>query len=88
MRVVSDEAVAAVRARSKGKCELRASPGCWGYAVSIHHRKLRRHHDHRPVNLLHTCVPCHTYAHDNPAEAYERGWLVHSWDDPAEVTVG
>lgn len=31
---------------------------------------------------------CHGYIESHREEAYERGWLVHSWDDPAEVPWG
>ncbi len=64
-------------------CELRLD-GCWGTATDTHHRKLRRHKD---GSVLRLCVPCHRYIHDHPKESYERGWLVHSWDDTAEVPV-
>lgn len=57
-----------------------------GYPYTqTHHRKLRRHKDERPVNLVQLCVRCHDFVHRNPASAYEQGLLVHSWDDPAEV---
>lgn len=29
----------------------------------------------------------HRWIHDNPAESYARGWLVKSWQDPAEVPI-
>ena len=29
----------------------------------------------------------HDWIHRNPAKAYEMGWLVHSWDDPADVPI-
>ena len=29
----------------------------------------------------------HDWIHRNPAEAYAIGWLVHSWDDPADVPI-
>ena len=54
-------------------------------ATHTHHRKLRRHGDERPVNLMRVCADCHQEIHANPAESYEMGWMVHSWDDPAEV---
>jgi hypothetical protein len=28
--------------------------------------------------LLHVCLFCHAYIHDNPAESYEAGWLKRS----------
>ncbi len=75
-----------VLARSGGRCELRLG-GCAGNADAIHHRQLRRHRDHRAVNLLHLCHLCHLYVHEHPEEAYERGWLVSSFRDPADVPV-
>jgi len=56
---------------------------CGTKAVHLHHRKLRRHGDHSQANLVPLCFRCHDWAHANPAEAYETGWLVRSFDDPA-----
>ncbi len=67
------------------RCELRLE-GCWGEASGEHHRQLRRHGDERPVNKLSLCPPCHTYVQTHPAEAYAKGWMVHSWDDPARIS--
>jgi hypothetical protein len=33
-----------------------------------------------PALLKLTCAPCHTYLGNNVAEAYERGWLIKSWE--------
>lgn len=74
-----------VRRRSRGRCEFRVRGVCTGKAVHFHHRKLRRHRDHSPANLGHLCNPCHSYAHAHPTESYEKGWLLKSTDDPAEV---
>lgn len=76
----------AVRARSGGRCEVR-SRVCTGDASHIHHRKLRRHKDQRPVNALHVCSECHAHIHANVAKAQMMGWLIASWADPAEVPV-
>ncbi len=65
-------------------CELQLE-GCLTVAHGQHHRQLRRHGDERAVNKSWVCAKCHTYIHDHPAEAYRKGWLVHSWDDPALV---
>lgn len=63
-------------------CDVRAE-GCTGRAVHTHHRKRRSQGgDGSPANLLAVCLNCHQQIHDHPALAYERGWLVHSWDEP------
>jgi len=54
-------------------------------ATHRHHRKLRRHGDETPANILEVGVELHDAIHRNPALAYEHGLLVHSWDDPAEI---
>lgn len=85
-----DEAARAViRIRSRGLCEIRWAPDCRGVAGDgePHHRKLRRHGDHRPVNGLDTCPPCHRWAHDNVAAARVVGVIVASWHDAASVPV-
>lgn len=60
--------------------------------VAVHHRKLRKHGGKDELtNLIALCSPCHNIApgsvHQNPRISYENGWLVHSWDDPAEIPV-
>lgn len=40
------------------------------------------------ANLVSLCRECHTWVHANPAEAYRQGFLVHSWEDPAEIPIG
>jgi hypothetical protein len=53
-----------------------------------HHRKLRAQGgDDSPANIMFVTPEMHTFIHSNVAEAYERGWLVKSWQDPAEVTI-
>jgi 5-methylcytosine-specific restriction endonuclease McrA len=56
--------------------------------VAVHHRKLRKHGGPDALsNLVALCSPCHNIApgsvHQNPADSYERGYLVKSWDDPS-----
>jgi hypothetical protein len=77
-------------ARCKGMCELELKTicvGAWGFGLHRHHRQPRRTGDNRLVNILMLCRACHDFAHAHPALAYRNGWLVHSWDDPAEVEV-
>jgi hypothetical protein len=76
-----------VQARSRGFCEVRCWARCQERAAHIHHRKLRRNGDHSLSNLLHVCFACHTLIHMAGGKAYERGWLVRSGDDPAEIPV-
>lgn len=70
------------------RCELRRAQACAARAQHVHHRKLRKHGGGDDVeNLLWVCLNCHDHIHRNPAEAYENGWLVHPWDDPADIPV-
>jgi hypothetical protein len=64
-------------------CELK----CNKIATSMHHRKLRRFGDHRAENCIHLDRGCHDWIHAHPFESYERGWLVRSTLDPADVPV-
>jgi hypothetical protein len=36
-------------------------------------------------NLLSACRECHSWVHLHVAESYETGWIVHSYQDPADV---
>jgi hypothetical protein len=38
-------------------------------------------------SLVLLCRPCHEHVHAHPAESYEQGWLVHTYDDPAGIPV-
>lgn len=73
-----------VRRRSGGRCEILA---CDKRADHFHHRKLRRHGDHRSVNTLHVCNEHHQWIHANVEASITMGWIVPSWKDPAEVPV-
>lgn len=56
--------------------------------IHRHHRKLRSQGGtDEPVNLLDVTLNLHDWIHRNPAISYARGWLVKSWQDPAEVAV-
>lgn len=60
---------------------------------SIHHRRMRSHPWpglNNLSNLVCLCgsgtTGCHGRVHHHQAEAYEHGWLVHSWvDDVASI---
>jgi hypothetical protein len=73
------------RRRSGGVCEICLTEA----ATHLHHRKLRRHGDHRIVNALHLCAKCHQDVHrgDQRIAAYDAGYLVRSHHDPADVPV-
>lgn len=81
---------AEVAARSGGRCEARVVTSCRGDgsdAHHMHHRLLRRHGDHRPINLLHVCHACHTAIHADPDWAYDHGYLVRSWQRPDDIEI-
>lgn len=80
----TDEVKAAVRRRSRNRCEI---GGCLNRATQFHHRKLRRYGDHRAVNCLHCCLVHHDLIHAKPELSYLMGWLVQGHRDPAEVPV-
>lgn len=68
-----------------GPCDARIAGVCAGVAQHHHHRKLRRHGDERPVNLLAVCFACHEHIHRNPAWSKSWGLMVPSWNDPADI---
>ncbi|HVX20931.1 MAG TPA: HNH endonuclease signature motif containing protein [Acidimicrobiales bacterium] len=73
--------------RSGGLCEARL-PGCKLVAHHLHHRKQRSVGGQDTYeNLLHLCWHCHQMIHDDETVSYARGFVVHGWDDPAEVTI-
>lgn len=77
-----------VQQRSGGLCEAGVSSRCNGRGEHVHHRKLRSRGGGNTVgNLSHVCNDCHTWIHQHPADASERGWMVASWADPVEVPV-
>lgn len=82
------DAMVLVRERSGGRCESGMAPGCTGRGTHGHHRKLRKQGGQNDLaTLLHVCMPCHMVIHHRPADSYELGHLVHSWDEPADVPV-
>lgn len=75
-----------IHKRSFRRCEVRCSPWCSGQGVHVHHRKMRSQRgDNELVNLIDTCPECHRFIHAQPRVSYARGWLVHTWQDPAQV---
>ena len=77
-----------VRARSRGVCEA-AAKVCTGTAVYFHHRKMRSAGgSHSAVNGLDVCLPCHDWIHGHPEASYERGLLLHSWENEGREVTG
>jgi hypothetical protein len=70
--------------RSGGVCEMCAR----ARATDMHHRKNRSQGGTwTPTNLLHLCHEHHMHVTVNPAVAYEQGWSVRSFADPARTPV-
>jgi len=60
--------------------------------MALHHRKLKsRGGKDEAANLLYLHHECHNMGtnsvHSKVALATEKGWIVNSWADPAEVPV-
>lgn len=79
-----------VDVRDEGRC-VRCGVNLHGRMFSRHHRKLRRHGDHSPANLILLCgsgtTGCHGWVHANPLKAYQDGWMLKSWQKPEEEPV-
>lgn len=61
-----------------------------GRGLDAHHRKLRSRGGLGTLeNGISLCgsgtTGCHGWVHANPAESRDCGWMVSSWDDPAEI---
>ena len=76
------------------QCCVRCGKPLYGAMANLHHRRMRSHGWtglHNASNLIWLCgsgtTGCHGWVHMHPAEAYEHGYLVHSWDDPHKVPV-
>ncbi len=86
---------AIVYERANERCEVRVIGFCFGGATNYQHRKNRKHCTKTelwaPSNGLHVCgsgtTGCHGFIHANPKIAYGKGWMVHSWNTPADVPV-
>lgn len=79
------EANILLQVRSKMRCEKCGNQLLGG--VERHHRSRRRDGGDRLSNLLLLHSQCHRWVTEHPAEARESGWIVSSWDDPAETVV-
>jgi len=71
--------------RSRGRCEWCGKD--LGNSVERHHRVRRSIGGDRLSNILMLCPEHHRYAHGHPTEARERGVIVHTSKDPAEVAL-
>jgi len=66
--------------------------GALGESFALHHRKLRKHGGpDSPENVVALHHECHNLGtasvHLSPKIGYNRGFLVHSWDEPAKVSL-
>lgn len=64
----------AVADRDQGQCCR-----CGGAATDFHHRLRRRvawEHQHCTCVGYSLCRRCHTWVHEHPAVARERGWII------------
>ena len=64
---------------------------CLRAANDVHHRKLRGMGGsellNTPDNLISVCRKCHSWMHSHPADSYNSGYLVHSWDNPEHIFI-
>lgn len=77
----------AVRERDQQRC---VAGGCWigGTGGHVHHRKLRSQGgDNSVSNLILLCHVHHQAIHAKVELAYQLGYLVRSWDNPALVEI-
>lgn len=84
-----DDATLALAARSRMRCEI-GGEQLAERDVERHHRKRKRDGGDRLANLLRCCSTHHHYAHEHPAWARERGFIVNALgidNDPADRPV-
>ena len=71
--------------RDDGRCLL-----CGNLATDVHHRIPRSLAPARKFdlpNLVSLCRWDHLWVENTPEESRPRGFLLHSWDDPAAIPV-
>ena len=80
-----DKAIAVVRARSKGRCEIQWSTNvCTVWGSEPHHRVLRSQGGtHDPDFVWWACHACHATAHANPAQARARRIILSKYEGDA-----
>lgn len=79
-----------VLSRAQDKCER-----CGGRITQaqIHHRKPRGMGGSKnpevgsPANAMLVHPACHAWIESHREQAYENGWLVHSWQEPSKIPV-
>lgn len=72
-----------VKERSNLICEL-----CPHSGVQMHHRKNRSQGGRwEPSNILHLCVPCHTWFTEHPLVSWQQGWTVRRAESPSDKPV-
>lgn len=74
-----------VTRRDRGLCFR-----CGGTGTDWHHRRSRRvrdEHTHCACNGLLLCRTCHKWAHANPRDAMELGYIVSQWSDHPGLTL-
>ncbi len=80
----------ALRQRCAGRCEFcgRRFTTAPGMGVVIHHRRLRSQQGGDTMaNLVMVHENCHLRCHRFVTQAREWGWIVPSWQEPADVPV-
>ena len=89
-----DALTPALLARAGMACELRIPGVCLGAGgkLSRSHRKSRGQGGENTMeNVMIACgdgvTGCHGHIESHRTEAYEKGWLVKSYDDPALIEV-
>lgn len=88
----NDEVRQQARVRAGFRCEARTAV-CVDSIDEFHHRKLRSQGGpHTLVNCLPCCLPCHDHIHAKDGKgsitkSKLMGWIVASFDDPAEVPI-
>ena len=90
---VSDDIRQTTAERDQHRC-VKCGRSLYDIPCSLHHRRMRSHRfsgTDLPANLIWLCgsgvTGCHGEVHAHQTVAYEHGWLVHMYDDPAKISV-
>lgn len=79
-----DAITPALKARSRGRCEVQIPGVCTKRAAVRHHRWRRSQRGPNILsNLLHSCVDCHGWGHDSGA-GLAIGFLLKRGEDPEQ----
>lgn len=70
-----------------GRCAVRGDPLPWEQCHGHHRLMKSAGGPNTLVNCLPVCARCHERIHRAGDAAYDAGWLVRSWLDPADVPV-